>query len=132
MTNIQYLNVDLDLESENDISHIVDTFGEDVIVLHHGKLDDYHHASFETTDVMPTADEVINYFCGLVEALPDGVRAGWDSCRKRVLDIGYESGTSPSNFRSELKPTTLQRVAAIGASIIITIYPVTENPAADE
>ena len=132
MTNIQYLNVDLDLESENDISQIVGAFGEYVIVLHHGKLHNYHHASFETTNEMLTADEAINYFCGLVEALPHDVRVIWDSCHKRVLDIGHESGTSPSNFRSELKPTTLQRVAAIGATIIITIYPVPKNPDAND
>jgi hypothetical protein len=39
------------------------------------------------------------------------------------LDVGYESGTTPQNFRSEIRASTIQRVAEIGGSIVITIYP---------
>ena len=66
-------------------------------------------------------------FCALVENLPQDVREIWDRC-SRVLDVGYESGTSPHNFRSEIRATTIQRLAAIGASIVITIYSLSDKP----
>lgn len=55
-------------------------------------------------------------------------REVWEGCCSRVMDVGYESGTSPQNFRSEIRTSTVQRVAAIGASIVITIYPFSHDP----
>ena len=122
---IKYLNTDLDIESKSDISPIVEEFGEDVIVLHHGERKGYQHASFEISGSSfdADADGVISSFCTLVEELPKEVREIWDGCVLRVFDIGYESGSSPQNLRSEIRPSTILRVAKIGASIAITIYP---------
>ena len=120
---IQYLNTDLDIESKSDLTRIVEDFSEDVIVLHHGEMRGYQHASFEISVGNTDADGVINSFCSLVEQMPKEVREIWDECISRVFDIGYESGSSPQNFRSEIRASTIQRVAEIGASVVITIYP---------
>ena len=121
---IRYLNTDLDIESKSDLSRIVEEFGEDVIVLHHEEMrEGYQHASFEISGSSTDADGVINYFCLLVEELPKEVREIWDGCVSRVFDLGYESGSSPQNFRSEIRASTIQRVAGISASVVITIYP---------
>ena len=119
-----YLNTDLVIESREDISRIVEEFGEDVIVLYHGEMRGYRHASFEIAGNSGDADMVMSYFCSLVEELPEDVRRIWDGCCSRVMDVGYDSGTSGHSFRSEIRPATIQRVAAIGANIVITIYPV--------
>jgi hypothetical protein len=47
----------------------------------------------------------------------------WDGCVSRVFDIRYESGSLPQNFRSEIRAFNIQRVAEIGASVVITVYP---------
>lgn len=120
---VHYLNTDLEIESKHDLAKIVGEFGEDVMVLHHGEIRGYQHASFEVSGLSAGADEVINYFCSLVENLPKEVRLIWDECCSRILDVGYESGTSPFSFRSEIRASTVKRVAEIGASIVITIYP---------
>ena len=126
--NIRYLNTDLVIESKNDLSKIVHEFGDDVSVLYHGEMRGYQHASFEIPANQAGADETINYFCDLVENLPEEVREIWDGCCSRVIDVGYESGTSPQNFRSEIRAPTIQRIAAIGANIVITIYPLFDQP----
>ena len=122
---IRYLNTDLDIESKSDLSRIVEEFGEDVITLHHGERRGYQHASFEISIAYDNtdADGVINSFCRLVEQMPKEVREIWDGCVSRVFDIGYESGSSPQNFRSEIRASTIKRVAEIGASVVVTIYP---------
>jgi hypothetical protein len=128
-----YLNTDLEIESKNDLSRIVEEFGDDVVVLYHGETRGYQHASFEIDSggTNAGADEVINAFCYLVENLPDEVRAIWEGCCSKVFDVGYESGSSPRNFRSELRAPTIQRVAAIGAGVVITIYSLS-NESEDE
>lgn len=120
---VKYLNTDLEIESKSDLSKLVAEFGDAVIVLHHGEARGYQHASFEIGESSAGADEVINSFCTLVEQLPAVTRETWDGCCSRVLDIGYESGAAPQNFRSEIRAATIRRVAEIGASIVITIYP---------
>jgi len=124
---VQYLNTDLEIESKTDLSKIVEEFGEDVFVLHHGEISGYQHASFEIPGGSTDADATINSFCLLVESLPGEVREIWDKCCSRVFDVGYESGTSPQNFRSEIRASTIRRVANIGASVAITIYPETQE-----
>ena len=120
---IQYLKTDLDIESKSDLTSIVEDFGEDVIVLHHGEMRGYQHAACEISVDNTGADHVISSLCTLVEQMPKEVREIWDGCVSRVFDIGYESGSSPQNFRSEIRASTIQRVAEIGASVVITIYP---------
>ena len=121
--DIKYLNTDLEIESKSDLSEIVKQFGEDVLLHHHGEIRGYQHASFSIAGGSTDADATIDFFCLLVEQLPKHVREIWDGCCSRILDIGYESGTSPQNFRSEIRAATIQRVAKIGASLVVTIYP---------
>jgi hypothetical protein len=131
MMEVRYLNTDLEIESKNDLSRIVEEFGEDVSVLHHGEIRGYQHASFEITGGLSMgADEAINGFCLLVENLPKEVREIWDGCCSRILDVGYQSGATSPNYRSEIRASTIQRVAGIGASIVITIYPLREESSA--
>ena len=120
--HVRYLNTDLEIESKNDLSQIVQEFGDDIVVLHCGEVRGYQLASFEIPANTAGADETINHFCALVEGLTQEAREIWEGCCSRVIDVGYESGTSPGNFRSEIRASTIQRVAAIGASIVITIY----------
>ncbi len=123
-SKIQYLNTDLELESENDVTAIVEAFGEDVIVLHHGMARALHHAAFGIAGSHAGPDEDIRYFCTRVEALPPEARTVWNGCCTRVFDIGYKSGNGSPAYRSELRSGTVRAVSAIGASIVVTVYPV--------
>jgi hypothetical protein len=122
---VQYLNTDLEIESQSDLSKIAEEFGEYVLVLHLGEARGYQHAYFEVagSSVSTNPDDVINSFCDLVDGLSQEARQIWDGCCSRVFDIGFESGTAAPNLHSEIKPGTIERVAKLGAGIVITIYP---------
>jgi hypothetical protein len=128
---VRYLNTDLEIESKSDLSQIVEEFGDEVVVLYHGEMRGYQHASFEIAGsaITISPDDIVNSFCVLVEELSKEAREIWDGCNSRVFDIGYESGTTPQNYRSEIRGGTIQRVAKIGASIVITIYPLLTDSA---
>jgi len=79
--DVQYLNTDLEIESKSDLSKIVEEFGADVLVHHHGEIRGYQHASFSIAGGSSDADATIDFFCTLVEYLPKDVRAIWDGCR---------------------------------------------------
>ena len=122
--NIRYLGAELDVESRNDLSPLLNDLGQDVIILHHGPINEMSHASFQLAQACYAGpDETIEGYCSLIENLSSESKAIWDSCFVRVFDIGFECGTSPSRYRFELRPLTITRVAAIGASVAFSLYP---------
>ena len=122
MSKSHYLNTDLEIESREDLSPIVEYFGEDVAVLFHGEAMGSRRATFEIAGLVADADAVVNHFCMLAESLPEPERAIWNRCSRKFFDIGYEGGTHPRAFRSEIRPETVERMAKLGVAIVITIY----------
>ena len=122
----QFLNVDLEIESSEDLQPIVDEFGEDVSVLFHGKLDrGTWLACFEIMTVLPSArdpDGYIGGFCWLVEQLTPEARRLWDNCHSRKFDIGIQGGSSPAGYQTQIRPDSVSRLAKLGGTVVITIY----------
>lgn len=48
MSEGQFLNVDLELESKTDLSALADHFGDRVYVLYNGRIDGFYRLSLET------------------------------------------------------------------------------------
>ena len=124
MLGIRYLNVDLDIESREPLAPIIEALDGDVAVLYQGTAREFYTLSLEVADCsFGDAEATINNLCLLLENLPPEARQLWDRCCTRIFDIGYESGDHPRSFRSILHPETVARVAALGAAIMVTIYP---------
>lgn len=120
---IQYLNTDLELQAHKDLTPIVEAMDEDVIVLYNGKARGHYLATFECVGLVDGPDSIINHFCMFAECLEGTAKELWDDCFTKAFDIGFESGAFPQSYASEIRATTIQRVAALGASIRVTIYP---------
>lgn len=124
MAEIDFLNVDLEFEGREPLDPVLDDLGEDVVVMYRAESRGMFQASIEIAGGMSTdADSVINRLCDLVERMEPGARAVWDRCVSRMFDVGYDSGDTPRNFRSILQPATIARVASLGGSVAVTIYP---------
>ena len=121
--DIDYLNTDLELESSKDLTPIVKAFGEDVVNLYNGEARGHYLATFEIAGSADSPDSVIEYFCMLAESLTEQEKSLWDSCFSKVFHIGYEGGTGHKSYTDEVRANTLERVAALGAGIRITVYP---------
>lgn len=127
MEAISFLNVDLDIESKVSLKLMIENLEPEVIILYQDQSKGYYRLSLELSNYISNPDEVIAYFCHLIENFPTNVRKIWEQCCVRIFDIGYESGNYPRAFRSELRASTIQKVATVGASIIVTIYPINEE-----
>ncbi|MCQ8879879.1 hypothetical protein NQT69_17925 [Pseudoalteromonas shioyasakiensis] len=125
MSEIQFLNVDLELESKQDISALVADLKKIATVLHYDQ-DEYRQlARIEArAEATTTPDKAINHLCELIESCSRNALKQWLSCSRRTFDIGFESGTSPKCFNQALQADTLLRISAIGAGVEITIYPI--------
>jgi len=121
--DIQHLNTDLELVSPKDLTPIVEAFGEDVVNLYNGEARGHFLATFEIAGSVASPDSKIRYFCTLAESLDGEEKSLWDGCFSKLFDIGYEGGTSHKSYADEIRPSTLNRVSALGAGIRITVYP---------
>lgn len=120
--DVAYLNIDLDLYSTQEPVLLRQAFGEGYTVM----CDEAHDSGFLLTlegSSLAHPDSCLEAFCSRVEAFDADTRAEWDACRRRVFDIGFESGSGELVLQATLQPDTLARLAALGAAVTITIYP---------
>lgn len=116
----KFLNIDLDIRSESCLDELLKAFGTAVIVLNHEE----GFASIEVNSggQSPSIDEVILAFYDLVLNLPPEIRAIWDRCEERCMNIGIQAGTTPYAEISRLSNKTLSRLMSINAEVAITVY----------
>lgn len=124
MSDIQFLNVDLEIESKQDIAQLVSDLGKSAMVLHYDKDETRQLARIEANIDVTSPDSAINHLCELIESCSRNALKQWLTCTKRTFDIGFQSGKNPKCFNQALHADTLLRISAIGAGIEITLYPV--------
>jgi len=125
----EFLNVDLELESNESLDRIAQEFGDRVHVLHNGPLQEIPYLLalevYAGDDQDP--ESIIEAFCDLIEALSAKGKTIWRKATARRFDIGIESGTGVAKRFSalclSLSPATLKRIAALSAEVVITVYP---------
>jgi hypothetical protein len=122
---IHYLNTDLDLTSADDLTALAAAFeAGGVPPLHVTQGDDGRwYATFETREQHSEPEPNIAAMLAVVESLGPALRSVWAGCSRRELNIGYDCGLGPWAFNQGLSAGLLGRMAAVGASLRITLYP---------
>jgi hypothetical protein len=124
-----YLNTDLDLVAEQDLTLLVHALeASGLYSLHAGVGDDGNW--YVTLEINDVADEVLHLcqpeltivvMLNAIEALDVPARAIWDACMSRTLDIGYQCGGVWG--RNGLTNPTLTHLTALGMEVAISLYP---------
>ena len=122
---ITYVNTDLDLKSPEELAPLLAAFqAANVFALHVTLGDDgVWLAALETETQYGEPEANIAAMVGVVETLPDELQSVWARCIVREFNIGYDCGTHPWGYTQALSPELLRRVAAVDASVRITLYP---------
>lgn len=122
---ITYLNTDLDLISAQDLPGLGAAFDHGgTPPLHVTKGDDgLWYSTIETKNCYAEPEASITEMVSIVESLSEKELAAWQHCTKREFNIGYDCGRKPWEFNQGLSTELLGRIAAIGTSLRITIYP---------
>ncbi len=122
---ICYLNTDLDLTSADDLRPLAAAFqSRGVPPLHvtHGE-DGFWYAVFETLDQHTEPEPNIAAMVAVAESLDGPHRSVWRRCTQREFNIGYDCGAEPWAFNQGLSSGLIGRMAAVGASLRVTVYP---------
>jgi len=119
----RFLNVDLEIDSASKLDSLAAEMGKRVMVLHSGpgSKPRRHLLALESSRFLRDPDAVIHALCSVVESLSPASRRIWQRARKE-FDVGYELRPSERSSRFSLRPDTLERVAALGATLTVTYY----------
>ncbi len=126
----RYLNTDLVLNAPYDLTPLTIALdGLGVFTMSVVQYDDGNcHTSHEIkSEVHPYESETtILLLLDAIEALDGEAKELWDKCATRELNIGYDCGDEPWAFNQGWANSTLRRIASVGASLRITLYPYRE------
>lgn len=119
----RFLNVDLELESPDDLSPIAAHWGERVNVLYAGPGGPCFRLSLELADSGFRDDDALQLTCAfldLIDALPEDLLLLWRGCSRRDFDYGFE-GTGAAIACIEAKCAA--RMSTLGIGIRVSVYP---------
>jgi hypothetical protein len=120
-----YRNTDLDLTSADDLTTLAVAFeagGAPPLHVTRGE-DGQWYATFETDEQHSEPEPTISAMLTVVESLEPSLRSVWAGCSRREFNLGYDCGSEPWAFNQGLSSELLGRMAAVGASLCITLYP---------
>jgi hypothetical protein len=117
------MNVDLEIVSRAKLCALEPAVSRTAYPLYSGPIrKGIFLLSLECNSVPKDADTAIIKLCAAVEALGNDERLLWDGALKRTFDVGYALMSGCRAVHVSLRPETLKRVTALGASIAFTCY----------
>ncbi len=122
MKKIEFLNIDLDLESTDDLSPIISEFSNSVIVLNQEKENNLNKVSFELSGATGNPDYLFKHYISIINNLSSNSKKLWYGCSKREFDLGFESGDTPRDVHNNISSTIINALSKLEASVTITIY----------
>ena len=133
MMEAEYLNVDLELESADDLTPLAEHFVDRMHVLFNDQRGESYLLALEMRATVVAeypalndpldADTCIRGFLSVIAELPTGLRALWKGCHTRVFDLGISAGTFPSMCIQIVSEATVLAIASVGGTLRVTVYP---------
>ena len=123
MTAPKFLNLDVVLKSNASFDALVEHLGESVVVLTHHENERQFMLVLELADQIDDTQSCTQQFLAIIDALPDTMMKLWTACTSRTFSYGFDSGKDHPALDTAISADLLRRIAAIGADIEITVYP---------
>jgi hypothetical protein len=117
-----FLNVDLDISSQQDLSSLAEALHPRLITLHVGRVRRRYWARFELRTQPNNPDVAIRRLASAIERLPVRQRALWKRATRRDFNIGIQAAEAPPHSEFSVDPATVLMVGRIGGRIVITVY----------
>lgn len=125
----RYLNVDLLIESESDLSAVLKFWEGKIVVLWNERPGNLTTIGIEADRIDSSGpEEDILRLLNLIETLPLSLQLLLAKCRKKIFDIGFECGSTNEILDSAISTETMQKVAQSGCALNIRIYPFVARP----
>jgi hypothetical protein len=125
----RYLNVDLVVEADFDLSPIIAMLKGKVLFLWDKTSPELSTFGVESnlTDSESPEEDIVELL-QILEKLPDEQKKMLSASKKKVIDIGFECGTIDTAIDMEISVDSIHRMSKFGCLINIRLYPWVESP----
>jgi len=117
-----FLNVDLDLESSEDLTVLLQAMQPAAFCLHAECSGQGSVARLELGGDLDEADSAIGAFVALVDSLSGDARALWDRATIRDFNVGIQASSEHGPYTLAVQPRTLESAARVGARLVVSVY----------
>lgn len=125
----QRLGAELELVSCNNLDALFKHMGGAVNALRNSVDGGVSTLWLELAPSETNLDEAVSRYAAIFDTLPPELRAVWESCTDRCVNVGLQAGFRPHAFPLLASPETIADLARLRLRLQITLYAV--NPPAD-
>lgn len=123
---MQFLNVDLEIGSKEDLIPLAAALGSRVSVLSSYRWRGLRWIGLEIIPFRPlawkTPSAVIRAFVKQLDGLAGRARKSWVGAEVRDFNVGIEAGLKPNSAVYTLDADVVKAVARLGGRIVFTVY----------
>lgn len=123
------LNVGLELRTEGELEDFLAALGDKVRVTgREGENTSLFYAAIEFKEKCNSVDETVAMVLATVQALPLKIRAIWEGCVSRQVNIGIQAGVEPYDFQFDLSDKTAALLASMRCGLGVIVHSVEMAP----
>ncbi len=131
MSSPTFLNLDLELKSEEDLEPLAAHLDKYASLLYMGEREGLFLLIAEpASGGLPgvSAEACTEEMLNTIESLPEHLLALFRGSRQRLFDYGFESGSGSKPCLAELPAAQLERMSRLGLGLRVTVYQQPEEP----
>ena|SRR5688572_1142005 len=118
----RFLNVDLDIYSNEPLDSLVAAFGNRVLVAYLGREKRSYSTHLSLARYPRRTSDAILGLTALVERLPRGARRLWNQAKAKIFNVGIQGGLTPQSTEFPVSKAAMDALARVGGSITLTVY----------
>ncbi|MFY0539269.1 hypothetical protein [Nannocystis pusilla] len=118
---IRYITADLEFDAPTSLDRVVAELEPQVVIHLHDRTGELHSVALGIM-VEKSPEESVAHICALLEGLSPPARDAWDQCTRRVVDLAFESGTTPKDVTYTIPAGLVHRLGELGLAIAVTVY----------
>lgn len=123
---VKFINLDVEFRSTVDLTPIAKYLRNSIFVLYCGAIEGSYLLNMEPViegNLSTDSYNCTQYMLSTLEQLPQPYKDLMSNSTSRTFDFGFESELENNPISIEIPPTQMQRIAALEATLRITIYP---------
>lgn len=124
------LGAELELVARSNLHPLLEHMGGGVNPLRNSVEGEVHTLWLELTPSESSLDDAVSRYAAIFDKLPQELRAIWDSCTDRCVNVGLQAGSRPHAFPLIASPGAIAELARLRLRLQVTLYsPAANHPA---
>lgn len=120
--SLEFLNIDFDLKSKNNIDLLLCELKNNFVVMNEEFLEGHSHYSFELAGLIGDEQYLLDMYFSIFNDLSEESKKQWKNCESKIFDFGYEGNLEKSSCQIEISDSMISKMEKMQACFRVTLY----------